>query len=453
MGAIARLTATTAEVEPGGSATVELSVRNTGTVVDQFTFEVLGAAATWTTVEPAAISLFPQAEATVQVEFAPPRAPATAAGPVPFAIRVVSHEDPAGSVVEEGTVTLAPFSGVTVELTPRATRVRSRGRLRLLVDNRSNVAYRAELAGTDANEIFYYIFQPPFVDVAPGTVTFTKLTVRPKARYWRGPATTTPFQALLRQPQAPVTEGEEPPPPPGPHPSEIAADGAVLREPLLPGWLPKAIAALLALILLLGLVWFKFLKPQITAAAQNSVAKAIKPIEKQIGTIQQRLPPAGSSVTTTPALGGGTTTTTIAPSTTTSTVAKTTKSKPHATTTTVPHRPKPKPKPPVVVTPINYSLTSRGNNTTAVFTVPSRHTLEVTDILLENSAGVSGNIYLERSGQVLMSWAMANFRDLDYHWITPIYFNSRSQLQLVVHDCTGTCTPSLYFAGTVTSSP
>jgi hypothetical protein len=48
---------------------------------------------------------------------------------------------------------------------------------------------------------------------------------------------------------------------------------------------------------------------------------------------------------------------------------------------------------------------------------------------------------------------MANFRDLDYHWITPIYFNAHSQLQLTVKDCAGVCTPSLYFAGNLTSSP
>lgn len=451
MGALARLSATAAEVEPGGRVSLDLSVRNTGTVVDQFTFEVLGAAAAWTTVEPAAISLFPQAEETVQVWFAPPRGPGTAAGVVPFGVRVVSREDTPGSVVEEGTVDVAPFSEVVAELTPRATRVRNRGNLQVLVDNRSNVAYRAELAGADSDEAYYYIFRPPLVDVAAGTVLFTKLTVRAKARYWRGPPTTTPFQVLLRQPAVVGADGEAEEPT-GPHPPEVAADGAILREPLLPSWLPKLIIALLVLLLLLALAWYKFLKPEITAAAQNSVNKAIKPLSKQIGTIEHRLGPSGSPTATTapPSSGGATTTTTAAPPPTTTT---TTRSGPKPTTTTTRPRPKPKPKPPVVVTPINDSLSSRGNNTTVSFFVPVHHTLEVTDILLENSAGVSGNIFLERSGQVLMSWSMANFRDLDYHWITPIYFDAHSQLQLTVKDCAGVCTPSLYFAGNLTSSP
>ena len=55
------------------------------------------------------------------------------------------------------------------------------------MDNRSNIAYRAELVGTDGDEAFDYVFRPPLVDVGAGTVAFAKLTVRAKERYWRGP--------------------------------------------------------------------------------------------------------------------------------------------------------------------------------------------------------------------------------------------------------------------------
>jgi hypothetical protein len=449
MGVLARLSGTVVDVEPGGRAVLDLSVRNTGTVVDQFSFEVLGTAAAWTTVEPASVSLFPQAEETVQVIFAPPRAPATAAGSVPFGIRVMSREDPQGSAVEEGTLNVAPFSDVVAELAPRAVRVRRRGRLQVLVDNRSNVGYRAELVGTDGDEAFEYGFRPPLVEVGAGAVSFAKLTVRAKQRYWRGPATTQVFQVLLRQPQVAGPDGE-PLEPTGPHPAEVPADGAILRDPILPAWLAKAVILALLLILLLALAWFKLVKPQITAAAQNSVTKAIKPLTKEVGQLKNRvaqLPPS-------PPSPGGPTTTTTAPAVTTTTTSKshpttTTTTKPHPTTTTT----RPKPRPVVVVVPVNASLAVAGNNTTAVYNIPRHHTLEVTDILLENSAGVSGNIYLARSGDVLMSWSLANFRDLDYHWITPIYFDAGSQLQLSVRDCAGTCTPSLYFAGNLTSAP
>jgi hypothetical protein len=252
-------------------------------------------------------------------------------------------------------------------------------------------------------------------------------------------------------------EGEPPPEPVGPHPAELPADGAILRDPILPGWLAKVALLVLLLLLLLALAWFKLVKPQITAAAQNSVTKAIKPIKQEIGTIKKQLPPNGAPVTAAPPAGGGGTTTTAAPPPTTTTTKPplTTTTKPPPTTTT---RPRPtttttRPRPPAVVTPVNYSLSLNRNNTTAVYGVPRRHTLEVTDILLENSNGASGNLYLERSGQVLMSWSLANFRDLDYHWITPVYFGGRTQLQLTVKDCSRVCTPSLYFAGNLVTAP
>jgi len=397
------------------------------------------------------VSLFPQAEQTVQVIFAPPRVSATASGSVPFGVRALSREDPQGSAVEEGTLNVGPFSEVVAELSPRAVRVRRRGRLQVLVDNRSNIAYRAELVGTDADEAFDYAFRPPLAEAAPGAVSFAKLTVRAKQRYWRGPPTTQVFQVLLRQPQLAGPDGEALEPT-GPHPAEVAADGAILRDPILPAWLAKAVALALLVILLLALAWFKLVKPQITTAAQNSVTKAIKPLTKEVGQLKTRV----AQITTVPSGGGGATTTTTSPSGTTTTTAKshtttttTTTTKPPPTTTTTTT----KPRPAVVLVPVNDSLAVAGNNTTAVYNVPRRHTLEVTDILLENSAGVSGNIYLARSGDVLMSWSLANFRDLDYHWITPIYFDAGDQLQLSVRDCTGTCTPSLYFAGNLASAP
>lgn len=46
---------------------------------------------------------------------------------------------------------------------------------------------------------------------------------------------------------------------------------------------------------------------------------------------------------------------------------------------------------------------------------------------------------------------MANFRDLDYHWITPTVFGPKSQMQLIVSGCTGACTPGIYYAGHLVS--
>src|SRR5262245_21727940 len=94
MGASASLGERVVSVDPGSEVRVQIRVRNTGQVVDQFTLQVLGAAAEWSSVEPATVSLFPGREEAATVWFRPPRTSAVPAGELPFAVRVTSHEDP-----------------------------------------------------------------------------------------------------------------------------------------------------------------------------------------------------------------------------------------------------------------------------------------------------------------------------------------------------------------------
>ena len=116
MGASATLRTTAVTVEPGGSAFCELALRNTGSVVDEFTFEILGDAADWATVTPATISLFPGTEGSVQITFQPPRSSDIQAEAIPFAVKVTSREDPEGGTVQEGTVQVGAFAEVAAEL-------------------------------------------------------------------------------------------------------------------------------------------------------------------------------------------------------------------------------------------------------------------------------------------------------------------------------------------------
>ena len=53
----------------GAEVTARLQVRNTGRVVDEFSFEIVGRASEWTTVDPAVLPLFPGDEGTVEGKF------------------------------------------------------------------------------------------------------------------------------------------------------------------------------------------------------------------------------------------------------------------------------------------------------------------------------------------------------------------------------------------------
>jgi hypothetical protein len=479
MGAVAQLSHATVEVEPGRSATFAITVRNTETVVDRFTFEALGAMAAWVTFAPPTLSLFPEASGTVNIIVAPPRDPTVTAGAVPLGVRVSSAEDAAGTFVEETTVNVAPFSEITVELVPRVARGRIVGRTQMAVDNRSNCAYRAELSGTDPQAQLAFAFRPPIVDVSPGAAAFVKVGLRPRSRFWKGPEKTIPFRLTLTnepiaipvrgqtasaEPDTAVPERPDAPParvagvaatgaaqptpapsppgppappgmaaaarrPPSPHREEITTDGSMLHGPLLPRWLLALVAALVGLAVLLLILWYALFRPQIRSTAQNEVnkqltANGITPVSStgsksgggtgassggsgQSGSGNSSgSSGAGSGAGSTAVGSGGT---------------------------------------------INAAKQATGNGTFLVFKVPAGRSLQMTDLLVENSAGSVGNLALARNGTPVMQWAMANFRDLDYHWITPTVFGPGTQVEMIVSGCTGPCNPGIYYAGHLVS--
>ena len=119
MGATTSAPANPLSVTPGGQARTEITVRNTGRVVDAYSFEPLGTLAPWMRIEPESLALMPEGEDTITVTFDPPRTAQLHAGTVPWAVRVVPREDPLGATVEEGTLEVEPFTEVAARRRPR----------------------------------------------------------------------------------------------------------------------------------------------------------------------------------------------------------------------------------------------------------------------------------------------------------------------------------------------
>src|SRR4029077_13795308 len=90
VGASVTLVTAALVVDPGQEVSAEVRVRNTGSVVDEFTLDVLGDAAGWAAAEPAVLSLFPGAEGTAKLVLRPPRVASTLAGVLPYALRARS---------------------------------------------------------------------------------------------------------------------------------------------------------------------------------------------------------------------------------------------------------------------------------------------------------------------------------------------------------------------------
>ena len=383
-------------VVPGGEAAVDVRIANTGTVVDSFTVTVVGAAAGWATVEPAAVSLFPGADQTVRVVLRPPRSAEVAAGDVPFGVRVTSREDPGGSVTEEGVVTVAPFALVALELTPRTSRGSRRMVHDVAVTNDGNQPAEVTLQAADPDRALAFVVDPPAVSVAPGTASFARVKVRPAKTFGSGPPITHLFQVV-------ATAGG-----PGDEPV-AAADGMVVQEATRPPWLKRAIVWSLLGLLLLAALWFALLKPTVRSAAKEAALEATAP--PTIGPGGGGSSSGSDDAASSSAAAAGTATTGTGTS-----------------------------------TPIDgrLFLTDKGSTD---FTVPDGASLQLTDIVLQNPAGNTGTLRIQRGDTALLVVELGNFRDLDYHFVAPIVFAGGQKLVLAAECTSPGCTPGAYFAG------
>ena len=155
--------------------------------------------AAWIEAEPEVLSLFPGAEGTVTIHFRPPKSPNTPPGPTPFGVKVVSGEDPTGSAVEEGVLTVGRFADRSVEIYPVTQRGRRKGEFQIAVDNRGNAPIEVEFSGSDPENACRYAFAQGALTVEPGTAHFTKFEVIPHDRFWKGPPKTHQFQVLVTE--------------------------------------------------------------------------------------------------------------------------------------------------------------------------------------------------------------------------------------------------------------
>jgi hypothetical protein len=431
MSASASLPTEPLAVDPGGEQSCWIKIRNTGEIVDEFVFEVLGAAAEWTELDAPSLSLFPGEEKELKVTFRPPRRSTTPAGTVPFGLKVASRKDPDDAVVEEGLLEVAPFEQTAAELTPRTSRGRFRGKHELAFDNRGNAAVNAKLEGTDADDLLTFRFDPPALAAAPGTATFVKVKARPRKRFWRGAPKTLPFQVKI-EPE---------------HGEPRTADGALLQESLL----PKSLLPVLAVLAGLAAVWALFLKPQIESTARDAVKAPITKIENKIVTGNQSAQAnaakaaaasatkasdaASKSADAASKSAGAASQSAADAAAAAKQVGKTAQSAANAAGKAEASarlaRQKVQVVPGPVGTPTNFRLEVTCADTCTATRAVSRGTsLALTDVVFGNPNADSGTLTLKRGTTVLFSEGLENFRDLDFHFVAPIVVKSGEQLTL-----------------------
>ncbi|MFG3407489.1 hypothetical protein [Streptomyces sp. NPDC048142] len=438
MSLTASLDASSATVAPGEEATLPLQILNSGRTVEEYRFEVVGACAAWSAVEPAVLSLYPGDSGTVSLVLRPPRDATVPAGGTTFGIRVIPTGDQGDTVVPEGRVTVLPFTETTAELVPRSSNGSRNGRHQFAVDNRGNVPVTVRLGAQPGTEQARVVFAASELRIEPGHAEFAKLRVRPAKRMWRGTPVTHAFQ-VFAAPQPP--EGEEPPAP-------VLVDGSYQQEPILPRWLPRALLTAALLLLVLVGLWYALLRPAVKSAAREAVTP--EAVRSAAAADRSTAPDEGGADS-----GGGD-----------SAGAGTGGGSAGPTPSPGPSAPGDSgggdaaPGTPTSAQARVQDAVGGGPNTGTALEVPAGHTFQLTDIVVQNPQGDAGTVTVTAGEDTrVLSLGLENFRDSDYHFVTPILVPAGGKVTMTI-DCRrvgrpvgapapSRCSSSMFLGGTM----
>jgi len=225
-------------------------------------------------------------------------------------------------------------------------------------------------------------------------------------------------------------------------------DGTFVQRQLLPKWLLPALAALLVVAIALVTLWFTVLKPAVRSAAREAAVEQNKDIiqaaqqaggaageaQKNADQAKQNSEKAMQAAGLDPADPGAGPANPVKP------VAGTAAGDPTDFRVAADAA--------IVADPKRF--------TEFAYTMPDpAKTLVVTDLVFQNPRGDTGTVRLLRDANgkksVLLEVGLANFRDLDHHWLQAWRFLPGEKVVVAV-SCQnpgdrGNCTPSVSFSG------
>jgi hypothetical protein len=183
----------------------------------------------------------------------------------------------------------------------------------------------------------------------------------------------------------------------------ITLDAGTVQTPVIPKSATRVAMALLALAALLLAGWFLLLKPVVRSAAKDAVDKPLTQVAQQANSAGQKADTAKAKAdeVAQKAASGGAAPGGGAPAATKSAAA--------GATTTTPTR--------VRLQTAQGASATPGTNT---YTVPAKTTLVVTDLVMENPQGDTGRVDVLVDNTPILTLSLANFRDLDYHFVSAI---------------------------------
>ncbi len=384
----ASLDSTSLSLDAGSEAVVPVQIRNNGAVVEGYQISVIGVPAAWATVEPATVSLYPGTTTTTTITFRPPRSARTPAGEHAFGVKVQSTEHPELTVVPEGVVEVLPFLETTAELIPRTSQGR-RGGHKVAVDNRGNVPVSVLVDAASDGDRVRFTVDPVGLAIEPGEARFVSVKVKARKRIWRGQPVTHPF-VVVAAPQ---------------DSSPVELDGSYVQTPVIPKWLLWALLGLVLLVGALLALWFWLLKPTIESQAKEAAEASA---EQAVVAAEEAAAAADDA--------GGAANDAAQSADDAAQSAESTPPKPKVTVTDISPR-------------LNVVVAATGTDT---FDLPGPDdTFSLTDVVFSNPQGDFGRVQLIVDDDVRLEHALENFRDLDFHFVSPITIDEDVTLRVV----------------------
>lgn len=287
----------------------------------------------------------------------------------------------------EATLDVEEHAACAITLQPERSASGNIGRHRLRIDNKGNVPVRVDAFASAATRADLRAEPDPDVElppsavvelmasgvtVQPGQTIRNEVRVRPYERFWSGSSRLHDYEIT-----AIASSGES-----------YRLDGQFEQLPRVRPWLAGAVVGALLALLLGTLAWFTLLRPAVEDIATEAAADAAEVNRAIIANALNELEQAAAEAAELP-LG----------------------------------------QPVDVRLSVDPTVGTSGVDSDAV---EAGRTVSVTDLVFQNPTGAVGSVELRRGGETLLRSDLANFRDLDFHFVSALQFEGPTTIELIV---------------------
>ncbi|MEP6296341.1 MAG: hypothetical protein ABJ382_03370 [Ilumatobacter sp.] len=361
------------DATPGQAAALSLHLQNNTDAERMVTLRAGGGLAAQTVLQTETIYLDPNEHFEVPVIV--DANASLVAGPHSCVIEVVDDKETTSAAA---TIQVATSEAWSARLEPQRSKSASAGRHKVVVENSGNVPMTVEFVATSAPGVSTELAAPA-VNIDPGKTAKVEFRVAPHAKFWSGTSVEHPFSIAVA----------------GSNGDRSDLEGTYEQGPRVRSWFGPAAAGMVGALLLGTLAWFTVLKPSVLDSAREEAAELDALQQADLDDRVTAIEAAAEEAAELP-LGDPTDLrlTVDAEASTTSTQE------------------------------FDFDATGSGR------------ILSISDVVFQNPTGAAGRVELLRDDEVLLDQEMANFRDLDFHFVAPFQIESGSSVSLRV-----TCTP------------